>query len=96
MRGTNKQVASNWRNSKPCTSSNGNYHTDGDNLYSYHMLIGRTLPDGTKQVLDVRAKYSYSVTTSRHVSLAIGNNTKLVTPIVTRSSWSSWREFPKP
>ncbi len=93
----NKQVAKNWSIGRKGKSSNGNYHTDGSNLYSYNMLIGRTLPNGDKQVLNVRGKDSYSQTTSKHVGLAhssvrAGDS---VAPIITRSVFSSWREFPQ-
>ena len=92
----NYDVAKNWAIGKHGKSSNGNFHTDGQNLYSYRMLIGRTLPNGDKQVLYVRAPYSFSATTSQHVGLAlcVVSDGHSVQPVITRSGWSSWREFP--
>lgn len=63
----NKGVAEAWLSSQAAKSHNGNYHTDGQNLYSYAMLIGKTWHDGSKLLLNVRG---YSMTTTRHMSLA--------------------------
>lgn len=90
MRTNNKNVARAWHNGQDAQSHNGNYHTDGRNLYSYRMLIGVTAPDGTKYLLNVRGKNRYSATTSQHVSKAVVGAT-LVEPV----NSGSWRHFPK-
>ncbi len=90
----NKDVAIAW--SVNDEASTKNMYTDGQYLYSYKMLIGRTLPDGTKQALDVSGKNGYSATTSKHVGLARRYADSVVIPVIThdRNSWYSWREFP--
>ena len=69
----NLQVAKFWHASVLAKSNNGNYHTDGNNLYSYKRLIGTTNASGQKVL------YNYtnspggqfiSSTTSHHVNLA--------------------------
>ena len=71
---TNLQVTFCWRHGKAAAS--GHMSTDGRNLYSYALLIGRTLGTGTSAVKAVKRyqapKHFESRTTSRHVSLAIG------------------------
>lgn len=89
MRTNNKNVARAWHNGEFAQSHNGNYHTDGRNLYSYRMLIGVTAPDGTKYLLNVRGKNGYSSTTSKHVRLASVGAT-LVEPVCK----NNWRYFP--
>lgn len=68
---TNKNVAIGWINNKPTAAKN--YMTDGQNLYSYGLLIGVT--EGSQKVV-----YNYtntgnfiSSTTSRHVGLVKAN-----------------------
>jgi hypothetical protein len=48
-----------------------NMRTDGKNLYSYNLLIGQTLPDGAKVVINYTGKNSVSQTTSKHVNAAL-------------------------
>jgi len=52
--------------------SSGNLSTDGQKLYSYHILIGERLPDGRRAVYDFTSSGlgGVNVTTSRHVNLA--------------------------
>ncbi len=98
MRTNNRSVGRAWANGQSAESHNGNLHTDGKNLYSYRMLIGVTLKDGSRRVLGVRGKgHSYSATTSQHVGIALRSDFSAVeiTPIHTRSGWSGWREFPQ-
>ena len=68
---TNKNVAIGWINNNP--TSTKNYTTDGQNLYSYGLLIGVT--EGSQKIV-----YNYtssgnfiSSTTSRHVGLVKTN-----------------------
>lgn len=78
----NKGVAEAWLSGQAAKSHNGNYHTDGQNLYSYAMLIGKTWHDGSKIRLDV---HGYSMTTTRHMSLAWRADYTI--PRVTRGGW---------
>ena len=55
------------------SASCANLRTDGVNLWSYSTLIGR-IENGNRKVFDFRATGEYgfvSVTTSRHVSMAL-------------------------
>ena len=76
----NAQVAECWGRNQPATA--GNLRTDGDELYSYGLLIGYTTPKGTKVALNYTAsgKY-YSQTTSCHVGLAARNADELMHPV---------------
>lgn len=62
----NKGVANSWARGIAARSHNGNFHTDGESLYSYQMEIGRTI-NGLKVLLDV---HGYSMTTTHHKSTA--------------------------
>ena len=93
MSHTHKEVVSRWYAGK--SGKGFNMTTDGKNLFSYAMLIGRTLSDGTKQVLNVRSQHAYSVSTSQHVSLAIGRYTEVIEPIHVSRGYSGWRVFPE-
>lgn len=48
----------------------GNLRTDGMNLWSYNLLIGKTTETYKKVVIDYTGAHKRSVTTSRHVNLA--------------------------
>lgn len=73
---TQLQVVYAWRDGRELKSSYceraNNYYmrTDGYDLFSYGMRIGRTLEYGTKQVLLVQGAQKYTVSTAKHVSLA--------------------------
>lgn len=91
---TNSDVVHAWRNSRPAKSGNGNLSTNGNELYSYNMVIGKTF-HWCKLVLDVSGVWAYSVTTSNHVSEAsYGNATIRVIPKAKRQGYSIWYEFP--
>lgn len=97
MSKTNSQVIQAWVYGNSAKSGNGNLSTDGQDLFSYAMKIGRRSPvDGYIEVLDVRGKkHSYSVTTSHHVSMAIyGSKGRLVEPVHTSRGYGGWREWP--
>ena len=65
---TNKDIAANWIAGTP--SGVKNYWTDGQNLYSYKLLIGVTLGNCQKIVFNYTSSGSFkSSTTSRHVGL---------------------------
>ena len=71
-RTNNSNVPRYWANSSAAHSNNKQYSTDGGNLYSYRKLIGITLSNGDKVLLDYTspAGFGISVTTSCHVSKA--------------------------
>lgn len=85
----NESVVSMWYRGLSAESHNGNVSTDGSDLYSYSMKIGRTV-GGEKQVLDVTAPNSYSATTSQHVGLAKRYADKIIEPACV----NGWRYFP--
>lgn len=87
---TNAQVVKAWAKGRRAKSSNGNLSTDGKDLFSYRMRIGRTLEHEFKQALNVSGRYSYSLTTSKHVSLARGYAHEIINPVIR----NQWREFP--
>ena len=66
---TNSRVIYSWMNGKPFKSLR--MSTDGEELYSYNLMIGRTDPDGSKVLRDYTAKGlgCYSQTTSQQVNL---------------------------
>mgnify|MGYP003116516364 FL=1 len=76
----NAQVAECWGRNQPASA--GNLSTDGDDLYSYGLLIGYTTPKGTKVALDYTARGKMiSQTTSCHVGLAARNADELMHPV---------------
>jgi YD repeat-containing protein len=76
----NSQVAECWGRNQPANA--GNLSTDGDDLYSYNLLIGYTTPKGTKVALDYTARGKMvSQTTSCHVGLAARNADELMHPV---------------
>ena len=70
IRTTNNNVAKYWAQSTPAHSNNKQYTTDGFNLFSYNLCIGKTI-NGQKILLDYSASGRYvSQTTSVHVGKA--------------------------
>ena len=71
IRTNNTNVVKNWSLSRVSHSNNKQLTTDGENLFSYHLCIGKTI-DGEKIVFDFTspAGHGVSVTTSCHVGLA--------------------------
>ena len=70
---TNENVANNWYYNTESQNHSGSYHTDGNNLYSYNLLIGFTTQSGKKVLLDYTASGGHfrSMTTStKHVCSA--------------------------
>ncbi len=65
---TNAEVIENWNKGK--AGKAGSLSTDGSNLYSYNLLIGK---HGGGMIFEHTAKGGsfYSQTTSTHVNLAI-------------------------
>lgn len=74
IRTTNSSIPSYWTRNQPARSHNGQYKTDGQNLYSYRKVIGITLNNGDKVLLDYTAPAGayISQTTSNHVGKARG------------------------
>ncbi len=72
IRTSNPNIPRRWSSSQAAYSSNKQYSTDGANLYSYNKLIGITLDNGDKVLLDYTspAGFDISMTTSRHVGHA--------------------------
>lgn len=66
----NDDVVACWKRGN--RGQNRHMTTDGSNLFSYKLKIGYTDESGRKVALDYTASSGnfYSVTTSRHVSLA--------------------------
>lgn len=70
IRTNNNEVPSYWVQNAPAHSNNKQFTTDGQNLYSYNLLIGTTI-DGQKILFDYTASAGHMVsqTTSCHVSI---------------------------
>lgn len=72
IRTTNPEVPYYWSRHKAARSGNNQYWTDGQVLYSYSKVIGVTLRNGDKVLLDYTAPAGHmiSMTTSNHVGKA--------------------------
>ena len=71
MKTTNENVAIKWFRNQSATNHGGTMGTDGNDLYSYNLLIGFTTEQGTKILLDYTAAAGHfrSMTTStKHIS----------------------------
>ena len=71
MKTTCENVALNWYRNTASTNHGGTMHTNGNDLYSYNLLIGFTTQQGTKILLDYTGKAGWfqSMTTStKHIS----------------------------
>ena len=79
MRITNREVARAWAEGREATSHTGAFHTDGDRLYSYALLIGCTGGNG-RVLTDYRAPNFVSATTSKHVGLGARYADIIVSP----------------
>ena len=68
----NKTIIDRWLNDQQ--ASNVNLQSDGQTLTSYQDIIGKTLNNGAKIVIDKTAPAGafMSVTTSRHVNMCKG------------------------
>lgn len=66
----NELIIKAFLNNQP--ARNKNLKTNGQNLYSYNLLIGRTTPQGRKEVFNYTAPGGdfRSHTTSKHIGLA--------------------------
>jgi hypothetical protein len=87
IRTTNPEVPRFWANGIAARSGNGQFSTNGESLFSYSQLIGRTLNDGTKVLLDYTAPSGHliSVTTSVHVNRAKPHADLVVNPSVVQN-----------
>ena len=85
----NNNVAVNWACNRASQSHNGQFSTDGRNLFSYNQLIGITLANGDKLVLNYMSRGGgcyISNTTSQHVSLASRNADQVMNPDVAKEA----------
>ena len=82
IRTNNPEIPYYWSRNKAAHSNNKQYSTDGNNLYSYRKLIGMTLTNGDKVLLDYTspAGFCISVTTSSHVNKARRYATVVMNP----------------
>lgn len=73
MRESNTSVVKSWSQNRKSNSYTGNLSTDGSYLFSYDLVIGRTMPNGDKVALLYNAPNDHfeSMTTSTHVSYAV-------------------------
>ena len=67
----NSTVAHHWRIGVSASNHRGTFYTDGKDLYSYNLRVGTTSKSGRKVVVEYRAPWFYSQTTSTHVGLAL-------------------------
>jgi len=88
-RTNNMSVATNWAMNSAIQSHNGQFSTDGQNLYSYRQLIGITLANGDKIALNYMSRGGgcyISNTTSQHVSLASRRADQTMNPDVAKEA----------
>ena len=78
----NTSVVKSWSMNKAASSYNGNLSTDGKYLFSYNLVIGRTMPNGDKVALLYNAPNGYfeSMTTSTHVGYAVAESNSKEVP----------------
>ena len=82
-RTNNDGVAKAWAHSEMARSNNGNYHTDGNKLYSYATMIGYTSPEGKKVLLDYTSStgnFLSMTTSSKHIPPARRVATTTINP----------------
>ena len=85
----NNNVAVNWACGIESQSHNGQFSTDGRNLFSYNQLIGITLANGDKVALNYMSRgggHYISNTTSQHVSKASIHATQTMNPDVAKEA----------
>lgn len=77
----NLHVAESWKNGKPLKSWNGKMKTDGETIWSYNLIIGKTI-EGKKIAYQYQACVNtfVSPTTSQHVGLAMRYAEEIVIP----------------
>jgi len=88
-RTNNNNVAVNWYYNIESQSHNGQFSTDGQNLYSYRQLVGITLANGDKVALNYMSRGGgcyISNTTSQHVSLASRSADQIMNPEVAKEA----------
>ena len=88
-RTNNNNVAVNWYRNIESQSHNGQFSTDGQNLYSYRKLVGITLANGDKVALNYMSRGGgcyISNTTSQHVSLASRSADLIMNPEVAKEA----------
>lgn len=73
----NEAVVKSWLNGFPASNPRGNFHTDGESLWSYRLKIG-CLSYGEFVIFDYTSSTANfrSQTTSRHVGVAVATATQ--------------------
>lgn len=82
-RTNNDGVAKAWANGEQARSNNGNYHTNGDELFSYSTMIGYTSPEGKKVCIEYTAATGHflsKTTSSKHIPPARHYATVTINP----------------
>jgi len=82
---SNKQVVKAWAEGK--IGKSNRMLSDGKTLYSYALPIGVTLEDGRKAVIRYQASRMYSMTTSKHVGIAMREADVIVDPPARGNIW---------
>ena len=77
----NRQVAEAWKNGRPLKAWNGKMKTDGMTIWSYNLIIGKTI-EGKKVAYQYQASVNtfVSPTTSQHVGLTMQHADTIVIP----------------
>ncbi len=68
---SNENVARRWSNGQIARNHNNCFRSDGQNLFSYNLLIGFTTPEGRKVLLDYTARtgnFRSMTTSGKHIS----------------------------
>jgi len=76
----NRSVASLWAKGLKASNHRGNFYTDGKDLYSYNLRVGTTSKTGRKVLIECRAPWFYSQTTSQHVGHALWEANTVINP----------------
>ena len=92
---TNSEVPKYWMEGRKAKSGNGQFSTDGNNLFSYNKRIGATTTSGDKVVFDFTAPagHKVSMTTSQHVGLAKRTSATVMSPSIIKGI-ETWQGDP--
>ena len=79
---SNRLIANQWKKGVPAKNHSNSFHTDGENLYSYNLLIGITSDANYKVLYNYTKECNYfiSQTTSQHVHYAKSSADHLLHP----------------
>ena len=76
----NSTVAYHWGIGASASNHRGTFYTDGKDLYSYNLRVGTTSKSGRKVLINYRAPWFYSQTTSQHVGHAWTKTDMVINP----------------